>query len=716
MADLNNSISKLSIGITIVFCCSYLIFILTKILRKYKFNVDHFLQKIQERIPWIKTDLHPFMEKIKKWWETSFIPGVKKSLGTIRSKDSLSGYLLEIIIIAIWGVYVGRAYLNLDPWVWPIGNEFSSSIQTHYIWTNLFKCGACVFWNGSTRGGAPAFADMQGSMLYPLVILSTLLTNVLSGVKLTLIAGLIMAGIAQWWLSKVMGFGRIPRLWSGLLAVVGGQLAARMELGTFGVLLSTAACSLVLAPGVALGLTGKRRYSILLGITIGLAFLAGQGYMQVGLIVGIIPAFLIFLPGREPKFKNLWKEYLLAGFLAFLVAGIFLIPMIHFYPNVVKNEDPKFSIAQPLKFVPLNELIDDVGFYNSTALKPAPYPVLFANFLGWVPILLAIVAWRFIPKSRLRLMLFFLAAIILVYLTASGDLLRFLLPFLHVVAGVRNPPQVAGLANPLILGLSAWGLEALLQIKWPRLALMKPNSSGPILGMNLALLILALPLILSIREAYVFGHTWLRTTKTDKILYQEVANLKTNSSEWINLPFGRHYWLIPVNELGLKISNGIRTWNWRNRKSPPVNQEASSDKVDGTLPNLINVFNGLSYLSHYENEYAYIQSGDQKVTCKAQATGGNIDVVCPESAKGKLILYENNWTGWYAWVDQTKTPLLDSDWLSTDAPAGRHTYHFRYRPWDVWVGIFLSSLGIVLSLVLWSRAKQPNLSPGSSSH
>jgi uncharacterized membrane protein YfhO len=158
--------------------------------------------------------------------------------------------------------------------------------------------------------------------------------------------------------------------------------------------------------------------------------------------------------------------------------------------------------------------------------------------------------------------------------------------------------------------------------------------------------------------------------------------------------------------MSLKISNGFRTWSWKNREDPPINQEVSSDVIDPATPNLIRVYKGLNYLSHFENEYAYIQSGNQKIACKAEAIGGNIDVVCPESAKGKLIVYENNWTGWYAWVDQNRTPLLHSNWLSTDAPAGKHTYHFRYRPWDVWAGIFLSIFGIGLSMVLWFRAKQ----------
>ena len=122
----------------------------------------------------------------------------------------------------------------------------------------------------------------------------------------------------------------------------------------------------------------------------------------------------------------------------------------------------------------------------------------------------------------------------------------------------------------------------------------------------------------------------------------------------------------------------------------------------------------MSYLRHSENNYAFIQSGDQLITCKAQATGGNIDVVCPDSPKGILTVYENNWTGWYAWVDQTRTLLLSSDWLSMNAPAGKHTYHFRYRPWDVWAGILLTVFGIILSLVLWLRAKQTGPSANTS--
>jgi hypothetical protein len=646
---------------------------------------------------------HATRAKIRAWWTGRFAPGFEQNLKDAWRKGTWLGYLLEIGILILWGLYVGRAYLNLDPYIWPWGREFPSAIQTHYIWTDLFKCGPCVFWNGFSHGGAPAFADLHGSMLYPLVVLLTLVVGPLSGAKLSLVAALIMAGIAQWWLAKVMGFGRVPRLWSGLMAIVGGHLAGRMELGTFGILLSTAACSLVIAPGVALGLTGKRRYAILLGIATGLALLSGQGYLQFGLALSILPAFLVFMLNRAERFRQIWKEYLLAGLIAVLIAGVFLVPMLHFYPNVEKPLDAAFTEAQALKYIPLNHLIDLKSYFQTSALQPTIFPYLYINFLGWVPILLAIVAWRFVPRARFRLLLFFLTAILLVYLNASADTLKLLRIFTSVFEGVRNPSLISGLANPLILGLSAWGLEALLHLKWPRLALLDARSSGSTKGVSTTLLILVIPLLWSVREAYVFSQDWLVTVKSDPTLVEKASYLKSDSAEWVEFPL-EHYWMIPGFDSGLKISNSVRTWSWRDRQDPPGWQKITEGILDGGTPGLTRVIGDFSYLAFPENEYAYIESGDQKIPCKAQAVGGNIDVTCPEAPKGRLIVHENQWSGWQARVDRTRTRLLYSQWLSVEAPAGKHTYTFRYRPWDVWVGIFLSTLGLALCVVLWVRA------------
>ncbi|HEY8476548.1 MAG TPA: hypothetical protein VIN09_06760, partial [Chloroflexota bacterium] len=63
-------------------------------------------------------------------------------------------------------------------------------------------------------------------------------------------------------------------------------------------------------------------------------------------------------------------------------------------PEFGKDTDPQFRSAQPFAFVPLNLVINDRAFYTSDALQKFPYPHLYVNFIGWVPLLLALLTLR----------------------------------------------------------------------------------------------------------------------------------------------------------------------------------------------------------------------------------------------------------------------------------------------------------------------------------
>ncbi|MCD4737929.1 MAG: hypothetical protein K8R89_01540 [Anaerolineae bacterium] len=104
----------------------------------------------------------------------------------------------ELLGIGLWALWVGRAYLDFAPHVWPSGRELGMVIRTHYIWTLLPRCGDCMLWNGFTNGGAPAFAELQGAVLHPLVALATVLWGGINGAKVVLLISLAMAGWAQW--------------------------------------------------------------------------------------------------------------------------------------------------------------------------------------------------------------------------------------------------------------------------------------------------------------------------------------------------------------------------------------------------------------------------------------------------------------------------------------------------------------------------------------
>ena len=305
--------------------------------------------------------------------------------------------LVEICLICAWAAWIGRSLLDFNPYTWPVGGEWGTQLQTHQLWMQARQCGLCALWNGGINGGAPALADLFGSMLHPLVALTTLAWGVVVGAKVALVVALALGGIAQWWIAHVLRLGAAARIWSALLAVAGGHLAGRMENGNFGLVLSTACCSLALAAALDLAIRRERRATLLLALAGASAILSGQGYMQLALLAWT-PAFLCFI--ADPHWRRQASEFLLALALALLLSGIFLIPLLHFWPQVSKDSDPAFRAAQPLLFMPLNLVIADPGLLRASTLGRLPYAYLYNLYIGWLPVLLALLAFPLAWRQR----------------------------------------------------------------------------------------------------------------------------------------------------------------------------------------------------------------------------------------------------------------------------------------------------------------------------
>jgi hypothetical protein len=598
--------------------------------------------------------------------------------------------LSELLLIGLWALWVGRAYLNFDPTVWPSGRELGMVIRTHYIWTLLSRCGDCVLWNGFINGGAPAFAELQGAVLHPLVILATMIWGGINGTKVVLLGSLVMAGWAQWWLARVMGLGRLARLWSAAGAVVGGHLAGRMEHGVVGLVLSTAACSLVIPPLWDWVSTGRRRSLVLLAVTLAGALLSGQTYMQLALVLTVFPAFVVFALDPQRSRRRLLKGLAFALILAIMLSGVFLVPLLHFLPNFSKDLDPTFGSVQPLEYLPLNLVIRDLGYYYSSwALDHWPIPYLYLSFIGWIPVLLALVPLRLAPRARRRDLLTLLLAILLVYLCASAVILQPLRAFLPTaISGLRYVTVSSGLAVPLVLALAAWGLDLGLQRLKRRcpLAIRLPQWKQPVTIWPL----LVVPVLMhAVHIAYDFGQTWLYTVDIPPEIYALRDELRTASAQWISPPYGEHVWTPPALDAGLKLTRVAGPWRWEGRHHPQPYLELNE---------------GIELTLHKNSEYVYaaVTTAHGTVACPAESMGGHINVVCETDVPGVLIVKENYWTGWRAWRDGEPTPFAAKrDWLTVTVPAGEHHVTFRYRPWDVPVGAVITGVGMTLCVLLW---------------
>ena len=374
---------------------------------------------------------------------------------------------LEVLVIAGWALLVGRAYLNMDPRVVPTGEEFGSSVPANYLWIQVRQCGLCALWNGSQNGGVPSFADLHGSALHPLVAVSTAIWGVVNGAKITLLASFFLAGVSQWWIARTLNLGWLPRMWSAALGAAGGYLTGRMELGSFGMVLSTAMCSLWLAGVLHVARTGGHRAAVLLAILIASLAVAGQGYMQLASL-GVLPAVALLVFDEKGRLLPVWKGFALAAVLGLMLAAPFLVPLVHFGPNIAKYTDATFSAAQPLAYVPLNLVINDVAFYYAPQTPGTlPYPHLYMLYIGWTPVLLALVGLAAVRPRDRRVIGFMAACAFLAFLMGSGTIPRLLVTIWPAIAGARHPSHMAGLAVPMILGLSAYGLDHLLRRPMP---------------------------------------------------------------------------------------------------------------------------------------------------------------------------------------------------------------------------------------------------------
>lgn len=608
----------------------------------------------------------------------------------------------EILLIAFWAVWIGREYLDLNPQVVPVGREFVSGIQTHHLWTQVGECGWCAFWNGSTRGGSPAFVDIHGSMLHPIVMLTTIIWGMINGAKVALVISFFFGGVAQWWLAREMKVGWLPRVWSALMAVAGGHLAGKMELGAFGVVLSMAMCSLVFSAVVALSRGGSKRAIVLLAVTLASALLAGQGYIQIGMIASMLAVPILFV-GKEGGLTRQLHPFLITAGLVALLVAVYLVPLVHFIPNFVKDTDPEFATAQPIQFLPLNLVIDEHEFYLNDSLHKYPYGHLYTMFIGWTAVILAVIGLAWTKKEDRSRSGYLAAVVIIELLIGSAVLLKWGASVIPALAGIRHPSQIAGLAVPPILALAAYGLDRLLKHPWPSLSLTYGSESqtgGKSLSVKWLLLI---PLILNLKQCNDFTKHWVYTTQIGDGVYDLLEELRTPTLQWVAPPFGEHYYIEAAISMGLKLSPGIRTWNWKERPFPLARLEANRAGPPSESAMMIGEVDGVPIYIREDVEYAVVTGPEGGQACEASGSGGYITVTCNSMTSGELVVKENTWSGWRAWRDGERVDLTGDAWLQVEAPAGSHVYEFRYLPWDVPLGMVLTLVGLGLCGWMWFR-------------
>jgi hypothetical protein len=623
---------------------------------------------------------------------------------------------VELGVVFLWAVVVCRPYLNFDPMVWPTGPEIIHSTQSNFMWDVFRQCGLCFLWNGSTNGGVPAFIDgLHGAPLHPLVSVPAFLLGAVNGMKITLLLAFFLAGLAQLWLGRLLGLRLGPRLICALLAVAGGHLAGKMSNGVVPLVLATANCSLFIPTFLQLLRAPTRGNTLLLSVVGATALLAGQGYVQIGMITAVLPALLLFhiISGNR---ASLPVRPLLAaaGFTALFLA-FFILPVAHFMPEWSKDVDPQFLSAQPIGYIPLNLVTDSAEFYLSTELNKLGFPFIYINFIGWIPVVLALVSGKFVRPDQRPFLRTFWIALLFILIAASGILYKTLAAFsLSMFNMVRFPGFIAGLAIPCLLAMAGISIQGLLDRDWRVWIQLRRRESDAIrLSIAIVPIPLAFALLYGLFSAYRFGTNYIQVKAMTRLQPEILDVMATDELEWIQTPYGDNDWIPLTVPRKMKIAQNTRPWYWVTRPMPM----ARFDTVDNPKPEGTPVaVAGRFYIYEYPDvHYAYVETESGVVEpCKATGQWGDLDVVCEANAPGTLHVRENYWSGWSASVDGKNADLAREISLMVDIPAGRHLITFRYRPWDVFLGAIISAAGCLVALLYLRREKKTPQSDAGS--
>ncbi len=627
-----------------------------------------------------------------------------KIINFVRNNRTTLLALAEMSIIFIWALWVGRIYLDFDPYNLPgrANDDFLLSILPYYPFQRLFVCGDCVLWNGLLNGGSPTLGDSIGGMLHPVMLLLIPTFGVHNGIKLSLVAALIMGGWGQWWTGKVLNLSLPARLWMGFFAVTAGNLAGASIQGAVGIIFSVSATSLVIAPIIKLAMSGNKKDAIVLGLMIGQALLSGQSYLQLALITCILPATLIFVLNEKNDF---WKQYQLAILLGFSFAAIAILPILSFSFEIISPGEP--LVRQPIEYIPVNFVIRNLEFFHQELeiLGSVVSPGQFLNYIGWLPIILVFIAWRFIPESQMKIFYFFVLSCGLLLLLASGTMLswiRALLPELGL--GMRNLGFSTGLMVSLIISLSGWGAHFLLEQRWPVIHISKQDSEK---NLKINTIIILIPVfLLSLKNVYDFNSQIRFLEKWPDRYIEALANFPKEKSGWIRPPYGNWPMVAGLNNQNVKVTDAYRIWDIKERNYPEYQWELSDDNLQISNPDLIQSFNGYYFIENKQSFYAFVQTTQGNVPCEAKSDGGHIDILCDINVEGYLLVRENALPGWNAKIENKKINLIPHEWLKIYLPKGKHEIKFRYSSVPFGIGAVITLLALVFGTWMWFKPEE----------
>ncbi|MDI6782230.1 MAG: YfhO family protein [bacterium] len=333
---------------------------------------------------------------------------------------------------------------------------------------SCIKSGILPLWNPYLFSGYPCFAALQLGIFYPVSILVYILPFHL-GFNLYIVSHFLLSGIFMYLLMREWKTGFTGSIISALSYALGGYMLSVVDMLTT---LSAAAWTplifLFYTKALAArkdameqkhkrhrGMTQGFRYTILTGITLGIAFLGGEPsvWYMVSMALGLYAIYS--LPGHEGAVRTFILSFLIS--IAFFLPQMLPLLELIFYSTRSNGMELSQVISFSLKPCEVFNLI--CPFFTGNYVDKNHFwfgqSWLESIYLGILPFLLAMFA-IFTGTKR-----FWSLLLLLFLLIATGSIYQFLYQYLPGFNLIRYPVKFFSIAAFALSILAGFGYESM---------------------------------------------------------------------------------------------------------------------------------------------------------------------------------------------------------------------------------------------------------------
>ena len=645
------------------------------------------------------------------------------------------GTWLQISILFIFTILYCWGFLDLGTTRQLPGNESELFQATIAVLINsLQDYHRLPLWNPYVHTGLPYIADPMLHIYNPVVTLPVLLFGILNGYKIALLLSFFLAAVGMWRLGRVLGFGKLPSLWIGLMYTFAGQPVARFFQGEYLFVFGFAWIPWIIGNLFLLYYDRKPKWIVYCALSIALLYHCGNLYYPFLIVFIIAIFFIVFVISRQsnglvPFDKQFFLWLVFVGLLTTGLIAIHLFPAVQFYPWVTKGEDVQGSHT-------LFQIWLD--YTSKDTFRPDAYQILpareeFYAYIGVIPfwglLLFPLALWK---RDR-RQLLFWVLVIVFVYFWVAVDQM----PWKEFFYNTKFLRQFRHVLRPLIFGsmaifiLAGYGLDS----AWKVLAQSDPKqretSPGSFRRGFKSALLIALFVIMGIAvwDVFTTNRIHITTLEVDPVPYQVMDWLKKQEpiSSYIRID-PNNQWYLPVISNRLKFIDmwypfeDIRRYdnqiNLRPVQARPhylilgkdqspseygqsvLVHEVEDNRIYRLVESLPMAFKvNLSELKSSTPEE--LKREDVIELNPLFINTDSVELIEKGDEQDILVVLITNYPGWRLRIDGKPAKIENAGgYLATPMMKGVHKYRFDFQPFPFYLGALISLISLGIALVI----------------